>query len=294
MTRRHLITSTLAASLGTLAAQNTPSKKIIPIGPFTKPLQFLSFEELAETLAELGFQGAEVPIRPGGHIEPEAVPDQLPALVEAFKKHNLEILAFASGINQVSAEQHTETILTTAAKLGIKRYRLSYYRYDLTKPILPQLDDIRPRLHDLAALNKQLGIQGLYQNHSGRNYVGGPLWDICQLLAPHNPKHLGLAFDIGHATVEGGMSWPIQWKLAQPHLGMIFVKDYLWKNKRRQAVPLGTGQIAPAFFKKLPPVPISLHVEYHPIKNTPPAQLRETFLPAFKNDLQTLQNLLSQ
>ncbi len=98
-----------------------------------------------------------------------------------------------SAINEVSAEQMTEKVLRTAAAAGVKRYRMGYYKYDLGKPIRPQLDEFRPRLKDLVALSRELGIKPIYQNHSGKDYFGGPVWDLCEVLAEFDPAHVGIA-----------------------------------------------------------------------------------------------------
>ena len=36
----------------------------------------------------------------------------------------------------------------------------------------------KPQLRDLAALNRELGLTALYQNHGGRSNVGGQIWDL--------------------------------------------------------------------------------------------------------------------
>ena len=41
-----------------------------PICVFTKPFNSLSFDTLADRIAECGFDGIEAPIRKGGHVEP--------------------------------------------------------------------------------------------------------------------------------------------------------------------------------------------------------------------------------
>ncbi len=107
---------------------------------FSKHLQGLSFDDIASFAAEVGMDGVEAPIRPGGHVEPEKVEEDLPKLVEALKKQGRELTIMTSGINEVNAEQNTEAVLRTAAKLGVKRFRMLYYKYDLQKPIWPQLD----------------------------------------------------------------------------------------------------------------------------------------------------------
>ena len=63
-----------------------PANKICA---FVKFVQTLSYDELAERIAELGFDGIEATIRTKGQIEPERAADELPALVEALRKAGL-------------------------------------------------------------------------------------------------------------------------------------------------------------------------------------------------------------
>mgnify|MGYP002525479526 CR=1 FL=1 len=114
----------------------------------------------------MGFDGIEAAVREGGHVLPEHAEEELPRLVEALKKNGLAVTIMASSINSVR-QPLTEKVLRTAAGLGIKRYRLAYLRYDLAKPIRPQIASHRAQLKDLAEMNRDLGISGVYQNHAG-------------------------------------------------------------------------------------------------------------------------------
>ena len=140
--RRHfLITAGTLASASHLLTAAEPQKKN-PVCVFTKPFQSLNYESLAQRVSELGFDGIEAPIREGGHIEPEQVPDELPKLVESLRRHGLEITVMASSINDPN-DPLTEAVLRTAAGLGIKRYRMKYFNYDDDRPIKAQLADWR-------------------------------------------------------------------------------------------------------------------------------------------------------
>ena len=79
----------------------------------------LSYDELADLIAELGFDGIEGTIRPGGQITPEQVPDELPKLMAALEKRSLEMTIMASGINNADEKQNVRQ-LEIASKLGIK------------------------------------------------------------------------------------------------------------------------------------------------------------------------------
>lgn len=290
LSRRHFLRHTAAltalAGAGSLLAADKPRNKICA---FEKPLQFLSFDELAELMSNLGFDGIEAAVRRGGHVLPENADQELPKLVDALQKRKLEITILASDINSLE-QPHAEKMLRLMAKLGVKRYRMLWYQYDLRKPILPQLDALRNRLKALAALNHDLGLTALYQNHAGEKMVGGPLWDIYSLIKDFDPGDIAIAFDIRHATVEGGLNWPLQFQLIKSHLGAVCVKDFTWENRKVKNVPLGAGLVGKKFSTQLKETnfsgPISLHVEYLDGKG------KELLTEAFKTDFQTLKSWL--
>lgn len=271
-----LLTGALAVAPTEAAAPKPRANKLCF---FTKHLQGLSYDEIASLGAEMGVDGIEAPIRPLGHVEPERVEEELPKFVEALKKQKLEMTILTSGINQVSAEQRTEKVLRTAAALGIKRFRMNYFKYDLTKPIWPQLDDMRAKIKDLVALSKEIGIQPLFQNHSGKDYVAAPVWDMYSIMREYPVEQFGFAFDILHATVEGGLSWPIQAALVADHYGAVYFKDFKWTGRKIQTCPLGQGQVNADFAKGLLKRgytgPISLHVEYLSGNTKDPAFVKE-------------------
>ena len=246
-----------------IATENSASNKFCA---FVKFLRSLEYNELAEKIAELGFDGVEVTARAkDSYIQPERASDQLPRLLEALNKHGLELTILTTDI--VRAEQpHAESMLRTAAKLGVPRYRLGFVHYDLNRPVLEQLADLQPAFRDIAAMNRDLGIAAVYQNHAGANYVGATLWDLHSLIKSYPVQEVGCVFDIRHACAEAGEAWPVYFNLMKLHLGAVSVKDYVWKGRRSGHVPLGEGRVDPRFFKLLQHSkytgPISVHVEY--------------------------------
>ena len=296
-TRRHFITTAIAgaASLtgGPPAFAATPRKN--KLCAFTKHLQGLSYDAIADIGAECGLDGLESPVRPGGHVDPLKIEDELPKFIEALKKRNLELTIMTSGINQVSAEQNTEKVLRTAAKLGVKRFRMWYYKYDLKKPILPQVEEWRAKIKDLIQLCDEVGIQPLLQNHSGKDYFGAPVWDAFSIMKDFQPKQFGFALDSLHTTVEGGLSWPLEVALVKDYLGAVYFKDFKWNGPKDETVPLGTGQVSRDFAKTILKLkfegPISLHTEYmvdKDNKKVPDADFVKKSVEAYKRDLAVL------
>jgi sugar phosphate isomerase/epimerase len=260
---------------------------------FIKPFQSLPFDEVADTARDIGWDGIEVPLRKNGTIEPAQVEDRLPKLIEALRKRNLELTVLATDVED-AADPLTIKVLRSASKLGIRRYRLAHLRYDLDKPIVPQLENFSAKLRDLAQLNKELNLQGTIQNHSGNNYVGAPVWDIREMIRGLDPKVMGAYFDIGHATLEGGYSWPIQAKLMEPLLAIVSVKDFRWESRqgwKAEWCPLGDGAVRKDFFDSISKMhftgPISMHFEY-------PLGKGKEMIAAMKKDLAVLRQWLGQ
>ena len=46
-------------------------------------------------------------------------------------------------------------------------------------------------------------------------------------------EDIGVCFDIGHATLEGGLSWPIQARLMEPYYVAVFLKDFRWEKTEK-------------------------------------------------------------
>jgi len=263
----------LMGAAAALAAPSLFAQEARPawkIGGFTKTLQDLSYEKTAQAAVDLGWDGIECPVRSKGHVLPERVEEDLPKMAEALKAKGQELLVLATDIRGAD-EPLTGKVLRAAAKAGVKLYRLGPMRYKEGTPIPRQLDEFRARLKELAALNRELGLTGLIQNHSGNGYVGAPVWDLHELLKDFDPVQLGVHYDIGHATVEAGLSWPTNFALVKDRIGAVIAKDFYWTHAPGQGaktvwVPLGKGSIQPKFFAMLKAAgfrgPITIQFEY--------------------------------
>jgi hypothetical protein len=121
MNRRQFIGTTLA---GSTLVQHSLHANLLPADPqkifmFSKMFQWTEdYNQLAETIAGIGFDGLDLTVRPGGHVLPERVEEDLPKAVAIFKKHKFEIPLMVTGI--LEADNQAERILKTAQSLGIK------------------------------------------------------------------------------------------------------------------------------------------------------------------------------
>jgi sugar phosphate isomerase/epimerase len=271
--RSFLRTTTCAASLATLGptcsllAGEPPKPHRLPIVVFTKAYQPLNldFDKAAALTAAAGLDGVDSPVRPKGEILPEKAADDLPRYFEALQKRGLSIPLITTAIVGPSSP-NVETILRAAKKSGVQYYRLGFVDRVPVQPVTQQIAETRAKLKDLAAMNKEIGIGAIFQNHSpaGHGYLGGDLNELLDILAGFDPNQIGAAFDIGHALKVHGEGWRPLFDKLKPHLKIAYVKDV---DKQGAWVPFGQGEIGKTgYFKMLREIgynaPISMHIEF--------------------------------
>jgi sugar phosphate isomerase/epimerase len=285
-------------------AQRRARDGALDISVFSKCLQWLDYSGMAGITAEAGFDGVDLTVRKGGHVLPERVEEDLPKAVDAATKAGIHVRMIVSDITD-PREARTQRVLQTAARLGVRYYRLGIYRYNETDPIMAQLDEISPRLRDLAEMSKQYGVAATFQNHAGAEYVGAPLWDLHYLLRDLDPRWMGVQFDIRHAVVEGGLAWPVNLRLLAGSINTLAVKDFRWTRQgtgwETENCPLGQGMVdLPGFAGMLKrhgiAGPISIHFEY-PLGGAEHGNRqitvdRKTVLEALRSDLAYLRKLV--
>jgi sugar phosphate isomerase/epimerase len=309
ISRRALLSAgATLASVAPLGATDDPkpSPTKLKIAIFSKHLRFLEGATLAESAAEMGFDGIDLAVRKGGHIEPDRVAHDLPPLVSLIRSHGLEVPMVTTDI-MFAETPCAEDILKAMAALGIRRYRWGGFKYVAGRTIVQQLSELRPRVERLSALNSRYEVTAMYHTHSGIDLVGASIWDLHELLDGLDPASVGINYDIGHATIEGGLGgWINSFRISQPHLRGIAVKDFLWQKDQQGQwrvawQPLGQGMVK--FHQFLAMVaqtdfsgPLQLHFEY-PLGGADSGSTaltipREDVFRAMKQDLRQLRSYL--
>ena len=279
--RRFLASSAVGVLAGTAGgrslAATPPAARSYPLIGFTKPFADLSFDAAADLVAEVGWDGVEVAVREGSstHIAPARVEEDLPRMVEALGKRAKQLAIVTTSV--VALDSAGERVLKATAAAGIPRVRLGFLKYPQDGDPAKRVADLHAALADVAAACRDLGLQAGYQNHSGAGYVGAAVWDLHEALADLDPKHVGGCFDIAHATVEGGLAWPLHARLMADHLVAVFCKDFFWERndagQKLRWCPLGEGVVQKSFFDWLKTTgfsgPISQHHEYRGLGTGP-------------------------
>jgi sugar phosphate isomerase/epimerase len=242
------------------------------IAIFSKHLEFLEGEDLGKGAKEIGFDGIDLAVRKGGHVEPERVKQDLPALVGTIRAQGLEVPMVTTDIVDADTP-YAGDVLEAMTALGIHNYRWGGFKWNNSRTMAQQIDDFKPRVAKLAALNARYQASAMYHTHSGAGLVGASIWDLHAILNGFDPKLVGVNYDVGHATIEGGLGgWIESLRITGEYLRGVAVKDFIWEKDAAghwQAAwkPLGEGMVRfPQFFTMLREArfsgPVQLHFEY--------------------------------
>ncbi len=306
MNRREFLATSISGTILAKNDFNLPKKTMnTQISVFSKTLHWIADPQtLAQTVAELGFNGIDLTVRPDGHVLPEKVEKDLPKFVESAHLSGISVPMIVSNILQ--ADTLSQKVIETAAKNQIAHYRMGWFRYDMEKAILSQVQLFAENARQLAIFNEKFEISGEYQNHGGSN-LGASLWDIAPILSTIHSPYFGLQYDINHSMAESGANWETAFRLIHSHIKSIAIKDFKWSIQQgklvKVACPLGEGIVDwKKYFQLLRKyqinVPITIHYEYElggaeNGSRTPKIDKKE-ILTAMQKDLLLLKSWLKE
>ena len=223
----------MQASVGAAVAQAaaqvpaTPPQGKLKVDIFSRHLQWLrTADAVAEAVNEMGFDGVDVTVRPyPGHVDPARVAQDLPPFVNALRKHGILVSEITCPVTDADSP-NAEQILQTASSLGIYHYWWGTFRYVQGKPVAQQLDELKPRIAKLAALNAKYHMTAMYHTNEGSNSVGAAIWDLLHVFKDFDPAQIGFHYDFGHMTIGGGNgTWALNLRAAGPYIAGVSVKD---------------------------------------------------------------------
>lgn len=292
---------------GLLAFEPQLFSKLIPkvkddLYLFTKVLQWVPLEDLPKVVQDMGFTGIDIAVRSNGHFQVKELREKLPPLVSQCASLGMKTPILTTELIGDKAQEMEEFVKIISGE-GVVDYRLGWIKYK-SKQVMNELKEYNEQLKNLADLHQKYHVQGHYQNHAG-NGVGGSVWELLYLLEGIDPKHIGIQYDLRHATVEGYKSWEAGYEVIKDRITTLDIKDFKWKVDAGKdvpvTVPLGKGNVDLKKLSQTPEflsagIPNILHVEYdlggaeHGNKN--PTMSSPEILSAIKLDVEFYKGLL--
>lgn len=190
------------------------SEKGIRYSVFTKPWK-ISIPELGVFVKDLGFDGIELPVRPGFQVEPEKAPTELPKAAKQLAEYGVQIYSVAG-----SADERT---IAACAAAGVPIIRICVQIKG--ESYLAAEEALRREYDALVPLLDKYGVTLGIQNHCDR-FVPNAMC-LRSLIAKYNPKHVAAVWDAAHNALNGedpDLAIDIVWS----HLCMVNLKNAFW------------------------------------------------------------------
>jgi L-ribulose-5-phosphate 3-epimerase len=267
----------------------TPPPQVIV---FSQNLIQIEYPELGDIVRQIGFDGVDLTVRPGGHVEPRlANVDQVRAF-EVMEGAGLSVPVITTAIT-TPMDRASVPVIAFAGMSHVPFFRPGPWPFNNAPNVMTRLAEVQRDLAGLVAIGRQYGTAAAFHNPAGDN-VGAAVWDIQRVIEPFDPNSAGFYFDVCNATANGGAgAWETTLRMALPRLKAVTIQDFTWEKQdghwQMNKCPLGQGMVDfPKFFQILARAnytgPVTLEIGY-PAKDMPSALTRD--LQFTKKQLQT-------
>jgi L-ribulose-5-phosphate 3-epimerase len=288
MTRRRILSGigtavgALAVAADTFAQEKPPDqtprfglsapKRTIPLlCGYSQNLVRVPYPQLGDIAAQIGYEGLDLTVMIGGHVDPRITNVDLVRAFEAVRGAGLEVPMISTNIT-TTADPTCYPVLYLTGHSQIPLFRLGYWPYG-SNPIRVRLAQVRQDLMQILGLAQRCDIAAMIPNRAG-GFVGQAVWDGQEIISGIDARLVGYYFDPAEATAEGGAGgWQAALRLALPRLKALSLQDFFWKKDgedwKIQKCPLGEGMVDwEKFFSIVAAArftgPISIHMEYGP------------------------------
>ena len=226
------------------ADKKKPAGRPGPICLFSKHLPRMKPGPMARAVKALGFGGIDLTVRPGGHVEPKVVEQELPPAIEAIRTEGLAVPLVTTELLEAK-DPTARPILATAGTLGVPLFKPGYYKYAY-KDVARELREAGESLRGLHELGRRSKVQLGFHNHGDR--LGAAIWDAVKIVEPLDARWAGYYLDTRHVFAEGGQSaWKLGTHIVGPRVKAVSVKDFHWEKTGQgwtiRKVPLGQGMV---------------------------------------------------
>ena len=232
----------------------------------------IEYESLGMVLRDLGFDGCDLAVIPGGHVPPEKAAADLMRAIEAVSGVGLDVPILTTAVTN-AGDAAGRMILSIAGFMGIPAFRPGYWHYGNAPDIEARQMEVQREMLGLASVGRAYNVAMAVHNMSGDN-VGASLFELSAMFRGIDPRWVGYDFDPGYATEEGGAgAWSTALRLALPRLKAVTVKDFYWAKDggtwKPAPCPLGEGMVDwGKFFAALAKArftgPVTIEMKYQP------------------------------
>jgi len=183
---------------------------------FTKPWPEMPLAELGRLVKDMGFDGVELPVRPGFQVTPENAAARLPEARRILAGQGVKIGSVAATADRDIVAACGEAEVPMVRVMVNVDPDVGYYETEKRT---------RERFDALLPLLEERGVAIGVQNHCG-NMIGSAI-GLMHLIEGYDPRRVGAVLDLAHCGLVGepeDMAIDICWS----HLLLVNLKSAYW------------------------------------------------------------------
>ena len=279
MTRRIALQSLAAgiafsrnASPQAAAEKNGGPRTTDAAGPRTRPLICcysknlikVPYAQLGLIAAQIGYDGVDLTVMQGGHVNPNITNVDLVRAVESVRGAGVEVPMISTDITS-QADSTAYAILAITSRVDVRLFRTGFWPWGSDANVVRRIAQIRNDIVNTVALGRQNDMVAMFPNRAG-GFFGSAFWDAQSVIADLDPAWIGYYFDPSQTQ-----NWEPALQFALPRLKAVAVQDGYWQKTGDRWIlkpcPLGEGMVDwNVFFRILAQArftgPLSVHFEY--------------------------------
>lgn len=267
MNRRIALSALGGALLAGRAALSQKPGKTPSLCVYSGNLSKIPYSDLAEIVKQMGYDGVDLTVMKGGHVDPSLYMVHLDRAFQTFHDAALELPMVTTSFTSAS-QPFAYQIFYVSALFGAKFCRLGTWPPFSGSDLAARAGTLRNVLTQFAATGSQCKITPLLANHAG-SFPGRSIPETEALVSGIVPGAFGYCFDPAQAVIEGNSAdaWESALQAALPRLGAVALSDVTLEKTTARPCALGEGVIDwKKFFSVLATArfngPVSLHLDY--------------------------------
>lgn len=182
-------------------------------------------KDMAENASGLGYDGVELPVRPGYPVSPGNITAMLPEAVRVFESFGIRIISVAGPVEPNSIRACGDCGVPFIRIMAPIPEGMAYY---------PAVQGIQGQLFPLLGELRQAEVAVLVQNHVG--FFVPHAMALRELLEPFDPAQVGAAWDPAHEALCGAPP-EMALDMVLPHLRMMNLKNAFWRRLNGPEAP---------------------------------------------------------
>ncbi len=224
---------------------------------------------LGDIAGQIGYEGVDLTVFPGGHVNPFIANVDMVRAVEAIRGSNLEVPMISTELTSTT-NPAAYAVLALAYQGAVKMFRTGYWPLTTAASRQQRIADTRRDIAGLVMLGRRCSMEAMIPNRAGA-YVTHSVSEAESLIAEMDPRWTGLYLDVAAALADAGPDgWPAAMKAALPRAKAVAISDFRPKpgnSGETEPCPLGQGTVdwskafsmlADARFTG----PLSIHMDY--------------------------------